>query len=273
MKDPILIAVGLFVVLFSTADVFAQADAAPAEIQKYVESRGGRKKLPTEINKIVMGDLNRDGKEDAVVQYIIQEGYPGNYFSSHIAVFLKQRGKFVFATTMNAGTKLTSGLVPEMVLEGKIVVDRYPANSNTKSDTIFYKLLGKRLVKTTMPKREMRLDRITKLGSTDSDTGYRVVQPGESYPSGAGGVLNGKATSLPKPAYPPAARAVKASGAVSVQVLINETGNVISANAVSGHPLLRAAAEAAARGARFSPTLLAGQPVKVSGVIVYNFVP
>jgi periplasmic protein TonB len=89
----------------------------------------------------------------------------------------------------------------------------------------------------------------------------------------SGGVLNGKATSLPKPPYPPAARALRASGAVSVQVLISETGSVISANAVSGHPLLRPAAVSAARGARFSPTLLSGQPVKVSGVITYNFVP
>lgn len=89
----------------------------------------------------------------------------------------------------------------------------------------------------------------------------------------SGGVLNGKATSLPKPPYPPAARAVRASGAVSVQVLIDENGNVVSASAVSGHPLLRAAAAAAARGAKFSPTKLSGQPVKVSGVITYNFVP
>lgn len=89
----------------------------------------------------------------------------------------------------------------------------------------------------------------------------------------SGGVLNGKATSLPKPPYPPAARAVRASGAVSVQVLIDEDGRVVSATAVSGHPLLRAAAVAAARGARFSPTQLSGQPVKVNGVITYNFVP
>ncbi len=89
----------------------------------------------------------------------------------------------------------------------------------------------------------------------------------------SGGVLNGKATSLPKPPYPPAARAVRASGAVTVQVLIDESGRVVSASAVSGHPLLRAAAVQAARGARFSPTQLSGQPVKVSGVITYNFVP
>lgn len=88
----------------------------------------------------------------------------------------------------------------------------------------------------------------------------------------SGGVLNGKAVSLPKPSYPPAARAVNAEGAVSVQVLIDEEGSVVSANAVSGHPLLRPAATAAAQGAKFSPTLLMGQPVKVSGVITYNFI-
>lgn len=87
----------------------------------------------------------------------------------------------------------------------------------------------------------------------------------------SGGVLNGKATNLVRPPYPPAARAVRASGAVSVQVLIDEDGNVARASAVSGHPLLKAAAEQAARSSKFSPTLIGGQPVKVTGVIVYNF--
>jgi protein TonB len=88
----------------------------------------------------------------------------------------------------------------------------------------------------------------------------------------SGGVLNGKAISLPKPAYPPIARAAHAAGTVVVQVLIDENGNVVSAHAVSGHPLLQAAAVGAAKSARFSPTKLSGQPVKVTGVIQYNFV-
>ena len=88
----------------------------------------------------------------------------------------------------------------------------------------------------------------------------------------AAGVINGKATSLPKPDYPAAAQAVKASGAVNVQVTINENGEVIFASAISGHPLLRQAAEQAALQAAFNPTLLSGQPVKVTGVIIYNFV-
>lgn len=88
----------------------------------------------------------------------------------------------------------------------------------------------------------------------------------------SGGVLNGKAISLPKPGYPAIAKAAHASGTVVVQVLIDENGNVVSANAVSGHPLLIQAAVSAARQARFSPTKLSGQPVKVTGVIQYNFV-
>lgn len=89
----------------------------------------------------------------------------------------------------------------------------------------------------------------------------------------SGGVVNSKATNLAKPPYPPAARAVNASGAVNVQVTIDESGNVVSAVATSGHPLLRDAAVRAARSSKFSPTLLSGQPVKVTGVIVYNFTP
>ena len=88
----------------------------------------------------------------------------------------------------------------------------------------------------------------------------------------SGGVLNGKAISKPQPAYPPIAKAARASGTVTVQILVDESGRVVSASAVNGHPLLQQAAVAAARNARFSPTLLSGQPVKVSGVITYNFV-
>jgi len=85
------------------------------------------------------------------------------------------------------------------------------------------------------------------------------------------GVINGKAANLPKPPYPPAAKAVGASGAVQVHVLIDETGNVVSAKAVNGHPLLRDAAERAAKSAKFTPTFLSKVPVKVNGLIVYDF--
>ena len=89
----------------------------------------------------------------------------------------------------------------------------------------------------------------------------------------SGGVVNGKARNLVTPSYPSAARAVRASGQVAVAVTIDEQGNVISASAVSGHTLLRSAAEQAARSSKFNPTLLSGQAVKVTGTIIYNFVP
>lgn len=85
------------------------------------------------------------------------------------------------------------------------------------------------------------------------------------------GDLTEKAISLPKPAYPPIARQAKASGEVIIQVLVDERGNVISARPILGHPLLQAAAVAAARQAKFSPTKVSGKAVKVSGTITYNF--
>ena len=85
-------------------------------------------------------------------------------------------------------------------------------------------------------------------------------------------VLNGEALVLPKPPYPPLAKQTRVQGRVNVQVLIDEKGNVVSATPVSGHPLLIHAAKAAAFQARFSPTMLGDQPVKVSGIITYNFV-
>jgi TonB family protein len=86
------------------------------------------------------------------------------------------------------------------------------------------------------------------------------------------GPITGLALILPKPPYPPIARQAGAHGPVNVQVLIDETGKVISAKAVSGNPMLTHAAQQAALGALFTPTRLGDQAVKVSGVITYNFV-
>ena len=87
----------------------------------------------------------------------------------------------------------------------------------------------------------------------------------------SGGGLNAKAIELPAPLFPAEARAMNLAGTVSVRVVINESGIVTSAKAISGPEPLRAAAEDAARRAKFSPTRLAGVPVKVEGVIHYNF--
>ncbi|HEV7746211.1 MAG TPA: TonB family protein [Pyrinomonadaceae bacterium] len=86
-------------------------------------------------------------------------------------------------------------------------------------------------------------------------------------------VVNGRALSLPRPAYPQAAREGRASGTIFVAVLIDEEGKVIDTRTVcGGPPLLLETAEAAARGARFTPTTFGGKPKQVTGVITYDFV-
>jgi TonB family protein len=87
----------------------------------------------------------------------------------------------------------------------------------------------------------------------------------------SGGVLQGKAIRKVQPPYPPLARAARASGAVQVQVTISETGEVIEATVVGGHPLLRDAALQAARQWVFQPTELSAVPVKVQGILTFNF--
>jgi TonB family protein len=104
------------------------------------------------------------------------------------------------------------------------------------------------------------------------EEGYALTRSSSERRAINGGTLNGKAVDLPAPEYPAIARAAHASGAVNVEITIDENGNVIAAKAVSGHPLLQAAAVSAARQASFTPTRLSGEPVKVSGVLVYNFV-
>lgn len=88
----------------------------------------------------------------------------------------------------------------------------------------------------------------------------------------SGGVLNGRAAKLVQPVYPPEALKAGVSGTVEVQVVFDEEGKVIWARAISGHPLLRTVCEDAARQSTFPPLKLSGQPVKVRGVVVYNFV-
>jgi periplasmic protein TonB len=85
------------------------------------------------------------------------------------------------------------------------------------------------------------------------------------------GVLPGLAIKKPPPPYPPIAKAARASGAVLIQVLISEDGRVEDAQVISGHQLLREAALAAAKQWVFRPTTLSGVPVKVQGILTFNF--
>lgn len=124
------------------------------------------------------------------------------------------------------------------------------------------------------PTEKMVVDkRNEKLNSTLVLKAIPARSPEESLKKFAevNNLLNHKAVSLGKATYPPAAKAVRAAGVVFVEVTIDEKGNVISAQAVSGHPLLRAVTEKAAQESKFPP-LPVGQSGKTTGIIVYNFV-
>ncbi|OLD29046.1 MAG: hypothetical protein AUJ04_00145 [Acidobacteria bacterium 13_1_40CM_3_55_6] len=112
-----------------------------------------------------------------------------------------------------------------------------------------------------------------------ADTNKRIVVTENDAPPAprpllkpvSGGVLNGKALSLPTPVYPDVARRMRTEGVVQVEVVVDENGKVVSARALSGPGMLRDAAVKAASLAHFSPTKLSGMPVKVTGMINYNF--
>jgi TonB family protein len=116
--------------------------------------------------------------------------------------------------------------------------------------------------------------------ASNSTSSPNVVLDSEPPPSAApkpilrpisGGVLNGAAVFLPSPIYPDTAKRMRTAGVVTVDVVIDENGKVISAKASDGPSTLREPAVRAALRARFSPTKLTGQPVKVLGTISYKF--
>jgi periplasmic protein TonB len=118
------------------------------------------------------------------------------------------------------------------------------------------------------PNQQPGTDNRTDAGTTNAPNNGQP-QPNAGGKKGpiAGGVLNGKAIYFPTPEIP----AGEASGVVLVSVLVDEQGNVVEARAISGPAHLHTAAVNAARLARFSPTLLMGEPVRVSGTLSYNF--
>lgn len=137
----------------------------------------------------------------------------------------------------------------------------YPYNYSDRANA--YEKLGKTDLAAADNKKFDELD----LAEKEKDAGANVSngKTGDSRTI-AGGLLNDKAITMPQPPYPPAARAVHAVGKVVVNIEVDTKGNVVKAEASSGHPLLKAAAVAAARAAKFKPG-----PSPVSGSLEYEF--
>jgi TonB family protein len=108
-----------------------------------------------------------------------------------------------------------------------------------------------------------------------AETGDETPPPPKPTPTPrvSKGVLSGEALVKAQPIYPTIAKQINASGKVQVSIMIDENGRVIEAKATSGHPVLRSAAEDAAKKWVFRPTLLDGKPVKQPGTLTFDFVP
>ena len=242
--------------------------------------------------------LNSDGSLLSKEVYKYESDFAGNWNKMTTSVAVIEAGKMSFEPTEvtyraimyyldENMMKMTQPASPSTVPANSV------ANSNAaaKSPVVPNKPAARKntAAKNSSPSLPamMASDKLTSMGSVEvknsqsnaSAEGPMVQLDSDPPPPAprpilkpvSGGVLNGTAISLPSPTYPESARRLRVSGLVSVDVVVDETGKVISALATGGPVALREVAMQAALRARFSPTKLSGQPVKVSGVINYKF--
>lgn len=227
------------------AQTFAQTKTCDLQLEVIQKPESAdAKKIP-----IKDAEANSVGKEtNKVVKADLKEGMP--YFAKlpegqyRLSVTKKGHQTTIKLIDLNCGSAGNQGVISEIIILWK--------GDKKQTKLMFSKPIP--ITEFSQPTQS----------NTTSDLDPKIFQ---------GGMVARKATKLVNPSYPLEARAARAGGAVRVQLLIDESGKVISAKAASGDPLLHRAAERAAFKSKFSPTLLNGQPVKVSGFIVYNFAP
>ena len=250
--------------------------------------------------------LNADGSLLSKETYKYEFDFAGNWNKMTTSVAVVDGGRLTFEPTevtyrsimyyldenMLKSVQPTTTATTQPILSAPANVVTAPANSATKTAVDPKpKSNAANRAKTnsapTLPAVTATANKVTSTGgveikTVDSDSNENVQlvaldsEPPPPSPRPilkpvSGGVLNGTAVTLPPPVYPEAAKRMRTSGVVSVDVVLDESGKVVSAKATSGPSILRDAAVQAALKARFSPTKLSGQPVKVSGVINYKF--
>lgn len=271
----------------------AGADLTGKEVYKY-DDKGN-------ISEMTL--LNTDGSLLSKEVYKYEFDFAGNWNKMTTAVAVIEAGKMSFEPTEVTYRSIMYYLDENMMRMAQPATQPgspTPAPANNvaavNSETKSAPLVAKPSVNnnsassqnnsTALPSAVNTADKLNGLGSVEVGTARSnanlqtpVVQLDSEPPPAprpilkpvSGGVLNGTALSLPSPGYPETARRLRVSGLVSVEVVVDETGRVISAVATSGPAALRDVAVQAALKARFSPTKLSGQPVKVSGLINYKF--
>lgn len=284
----------LAVVLLCALVLQAQATEIPfATLEKAVtEERGGwagdksrlstvfdaeRKRLGNRFESELLKWLGNDPERHYWISFFLEsENYlHGNKPLPHLSLLVKQQG---LALVQGKDDEESRGYVVRFSITAAILSDELGFSTLAR----FYKNEAEGLLL-----RQPELSAFVP-GLTETDQhSYEGIKSavsrkmpsvvGDTNPQPAakvsGGVLNGRALNKIKPAYPASAREAGASGTVEVRIVFDETGKVIWAKAVSGHPQLRQAAEDAAWQTKFSPTILSGQPVRTSGILLYNFVP
>lgn len=273
----------------------AGADLTGKEVYKY-DDKGN-------ISEMTL--LNTDGSLLSKEIYKYEFDFAGNWNKMTTAVAVIEAGKMSFEPTEVTYRSIMYYLDENMMRmaqpatqPGSPSPTPAPANNvaAVNSETKSAPLVGRPSVNnnpassqnnsTALPSAVNTADKLNGLGSVEVGTARTtanlqapVVKLDAEPPPApkpilkpvSGGVLNGTALSLPSPTYPETAKRLRVSGLVSVEVVVDETGKVISAVATSGPAALRDVAVHAALKGRFSPTKLSGQPVKVSGLINYKF--
>lgn len=224
--------------------------------------------------------VNADGSLISKEVYKYDYDSVGNWVKMTTAVAVVENGRIAFEATeatyrtifyyLDAAMAKMLEPAPVSVVAGNAATQPKPTDVKTAAALPPQtSLLNLKVASVAPPSGDLHTD----------DANRKVVVANNDQPPAprpllkpiSGGVLNGKAVSLPAPAYPEFARRSRTGGLVEVEVVVDENGKVISARALGGPPSLRDTSVQAALHARFSPTKLSGQPVKITGRINYNF--
>jgi len=236
-----------------------------------------RKRLGDRFESELMKWLGTDVERHYWVSFFLEsESYlHGSKPLPHLSLLVKQQG---LVLVQGKEDEVSQGYAVELsitaaILSHQLGFSALASKYKTQAETLLVRDPGLSVyVPAVTEEKHRQYDAI----QSSVQRKVTTVVVGDSNPAPkarvSGGILNGKALNLVKPTYPATAHASGASGRVEVQIVFDETGKVIWARAISGHPDLRQAAEDAAWRTTFSPLKLSGEPVTVGGVLVYNFV-
>lgn len=222
--------------------------------------------------------LNSDGSLLSKEVYKYEFDTIGNWIKMTTAVAVVENGKIEFEPAEVTYRTIFYYLDASMARMLQPPATSPPAPASAGNETLVVASLPVRTSAAKLNGSQIQPLNLDLRPMTDSSRNNLVTTDNEPPPAPkpllkpmSGGVLNGRAISLPAPSYPEIARRMRTGGKVEVEVIVDENGKVISASATSGPTALRDVAVEAALRARFTPTKLSGQPVKISGRIDYNF--